>query len=64
MKQGRRFGWQWRRAGALSMIRLLWIYPGARRYGELFIGWKLGYQEIADELDFALQPRFFATVGD
>lgn len=46
------------------MIRLLWIYPGARRYGELFIGWKLGYQEIADELDFALQPRFFATVGD
>lgn len=62
--QGRRFGWQWRRSGLRSMFRCMWIYPGGVHYGEFFIGWKIGYQEIRKELDFALQLRPWADVGN
>jgi len=35
----------------------MYITKDEKRYWELFIGWKLGYQEIRDELDFASSIR-------
>jgi hypothetical protein len=46
----------------LCSIRLLWIYPGRKHYGELYIGWKLN--SAPPELDFALSPRLWAEVGN
>lgn len=46
----------------MCSIRLLWIYPRRKHYGELYIGWKL--LSAPPELDFALSPRIWATVGN
>jgi len=51
-----------RHAGPFCSIRLLWQYPGRKRYGELYLGWKL--LSAPPEFDFALSARFWATVGN
>ncbi len=57
-----RFAWRWRRSNILSSIRLVWVY-NETRYGELYLGWKLGSAPPA--LDFAIQPfRWWAKVGN
>ena len=47
-------------AGFLVSLRLLWRY-NEDKYGELYVGWKLGSRR--DALDFALSLRPWATVG-
>lgn len=64
VKEVRYFGWQWRRYKLYSMVRIVWIYPGKKRYGEWFLGFKLGY-EPEYGMDFAGPlPRPWATVGN
>jgi len=46
----------------LISFRTQWIYPGRRRYGEIYIGWKLLSESPA--LGFALQFRWMAKVGN
>jgi len=47
--------------GYYSSLRLVWRYSKTH-YGELYIGWKLG--SAPPEFDFALSPRFWATIGN
>lgn len=64
VKQGRWYGWHWRRYKLYSMFRIVWIYPGKKHYGEWFIGFKLGY-EPEHGMDFGGPfPRIWATVGN
>jgi hypothetical protein len=59
-KQHRRFAWRARHSGWLSSLRLVWRYNDTK-YGELYIGWKLGSNPPL--FDFALSLRPYATVG-
>ena len=56
------FQWRFRHHGLMCSIRLLWIYPRRNHYGELYLGWKLN--SAPPELDFAMSPRPWATVGN
>ena len=56
----KRFQWRIRYKGILMSFRALWIY-NASKYGEVYIGWKLG--SSPDELDFALSFRPYAQIG-
>ena len=55
-----KFAYQYRWSGWFSMIRLVWVY-NEHKYGEFFIGFKLGFE--SDVLDFAVQFRPYSTVG-
>ena len=56
------FRWRWRRWRWLSSFRMVWVYPGRKRYGEWYIGWKLNSEP--PDLDFASGGiRFWARVG-
>ena len=57
-----KFQWRFRHYRFMCSIRLLWIYPGRKHYGELYIGWKLN--SAPPELDFALSTRVWAEVGN
>lgn len=56
-----RFQWRFNHYKLLCSLRLVWKYSGTR-YGELYLGWKLG--SAPPELDFALSLRPWATVGN
>lgn len=56
-----RFQWRLRNYRWLSSLRLVWKYSDTR-YGELYVGWKLG--SAPPELDLALSVRLWATVGN
>ena len=58
---GPRFQWRFNIFDYFSSLRLVWKYSDAH-YGELYIGWKLG--SAPPEFDFALSPRFWATIGN
>jgi len=55
------FAWRWRRYGMASSIRLVWVYPFRKYYGELYLGFKLNSEP--PDLDFATSLRPFAKVG-
>lgn len=55
-----RFQWRFNHYKLLCSLRLVWKYSDTR-YGELYLGWKLG--SAPPELDFALSLRPWATVG-
>ena len=59
--EGPWFQWRIRGCGWLSSIRFVWRYSD-KRYGEFYLGWKL----LSDppELDFAMSPRLWATIGN
>ena len=54
------FAWRWRRHKWLSSIRLVWRY-NSKKYGEFYLGWKLGSEP--PDLDFAISLRPYATIG-
>lgn len=56
----KRFQWRVRYSGLLVSVRLLWQY-NHERYGELYVGWKLGSNTPL--LDFAMSLRPWATSG-
>ncbi len=58
--QDRRFAWRVRQSGVLVSFRCVWRYS-AEKYGELYVGWKLGSEP--PKLDFATSLRPWAEVG-
>ena len=60
-KLEKKFAWRFRHYGLLSSIRLVWLY-NEKKYGEFYLGWKLG--SAKPDLDFAMQLRVWADVGN
>ena len=55
------FAWRWRRSGLLASIRLVWVFRKRKKYGELYLGWKIGSEP--PDLDFATSLRPFSSIG-
>ena len=57
----KRFQARFNHSGLLCSLRLVWKYSDAR-YGEFYLGWKLGSIISPPELDFAMSLRLWAEV--